>query len=206
MGEWARTLANNLLVRELGLVALLVLAVVVYYFRYVHAAKTLRGRSQRGKLSRLIAGTRHFMVLIAVVLVAVVGYDRLWPHFAPHAQTQRQTATQPKKRAAHTSKSVRASQAAAQTTSETSSTSSRAVQETAATRAAVQLVEDYYAQHADQLKTDKAVTYRYLGDTTGNASLPVHRVGGFVKQGDQMVQRYEFWVYPGNQFDQQTDF
>ncbi|WP_125704421.1 hypothetical protein [Lacticaseibacillus daqingensis] len=205
MENWVSRLSQNLLARELGLVALLVLAIVVYYFRYVHAARTLRGRRQRGQLTRLISGTRFFMVVVAMALVAVLAYDRVWPHLAPRFQPRAAVSS------SHAAPASTAKAGATTATSSQASTSAQtasaatSVSETAQARAAVQLVNDYYSQHADEL-SDALVVYQFLGETTGRAGITVQRVGGFVKHGTKLTQTYEFWVYPGDQFDRQTHF
>ncbi|WP_262316908.1 hypothetical protein [Lacticaseibacillus parakribbianus] len=218
MEKWVAGLANNLLLRELGVVALILLTIVVYYFRYVRLARKLHGRAQHNGLQRLIAGTRTVMVGLAFILLLVIGYDRVWPHFAPQAQTKTQVATTSAKKTEATSKAKTSTKVAtaktkadktkkaASSTSASSAASSSSVTETAETQAATQLVSNYYANNPSGLDTTAQVTYRYLGDTTGNANLPVHRIGGFVTEGGKEVQKYEFWVYPGNQFDRQTDF
>ncbi|WP_225049266.1 hypothetical protein [Lacticaseibacillus kribbianus] len=231
MEKWLVGLANNLLLRELGVGALILLTIVVYYFRYVHLARRLHGRAQQNGLTRLIAGTRTVMVGLVFVLLLVIGYDRVWPHFAPQAQATAQTdkasgsekkaagdkATTNKtatgkadsgEKAAGTKTAAKGGSADAATSSSDSSaeSSSSAVTETAETQAAETLVSDYYAKNPSALDTTAQVTYRYLGDTTGNANIPVHRIGGFVTENGKEVQKYEFWVYPGNQFDREDNF
>ncbi len=190
------TLITSKLFREILLGILFLLVIVIYYFRYVHIAKNTRGRAQRRKLAGAIGSTRVWMILIVLAFAGVMVYDRVWE---PAHATIRSAAVSSSK--AKSSKKAAAKSSIDSSSASSSSTSSATIPSvtvTAAGTKAITIVSGYIGSAID----NQPVTFHFLGQITGNAGLPVQRVGAFAKDNTQLA---EYWVYPSGQFDDKAD-
>ncbi|WP_125707253.1 hypothetical protein [Lacticaseibacillus porcinae] len=86
------SLLHNMLLRELVLVALLVIVLISFYIRFRAAGKKEYVRTRERRLAQVVSSARKQIIVVLVLLAAVLVYDRVLPHFGIGAQAA-QTAT-----------------------------------------------------------------------------------------------------------------
>lgn len=196
------------LYRELSVVALILLLIVVYYFRYVHFAKLPDSRLHRRWLDKLISGTRRVMIVMVLALVALVVYDRVVMPRLSAAAPVKQAQSSSKKPAATSSsakKTTKADTTKKQKAKASSSSSGEIIDATEHALSTQQyhdllVVQNYFKKNPDA--TSAAEVYRYRGQVTGNAGLKVTEIGGYKKYGQNKLKlTHLYWVYPSGQFD-----
>lgn len=87
------SLLHNLLVRELALVAVLVIVLISFYIRYTHAAHKEFVRTRERRMALVVRSARRQLAVVLVLLAAVLVYDRVLPHWGIGASAARQSAT-----------------------------------------------------------------------------------------------------------------
>ncbi|MFD1393598.1 hypothetical protein ACFQ3L_08485 [Lacticaseibacillus jixianensis] len=189
------------LYRELSVAALIILLIIVYYFRYLHFARLPDTRLHRRWLDKLIHGTRRVMIVFAVALVGLVVYDRLiMPRMSTSATA---SATSSKRAPADRTKKKAAPKASAK--KQAASSSGEVIDATEHPLSSQQyhdllVVENYYKKNATD--ENAAEAYRYRGQATGNAGVKVTEIGGYQKLGSKKLKlTHLYWVYPSGQFD-----
>lgn len=192
------------LYRELSVVALIVLLIVAYYFRYVHFAKLTDTRTHRRWLDDLIRGTRRVLIVMVVALVGLVVYDRVVIPRQSAASTQAVRSANTKKTSVK--KKSHAKAVSSSRPDKTASSSSGEIIDAAEHPLDDQqyhdllIVQGYYKDNPNA--GDNAATFRYRGQETGNAGVKVTEIGGYRKLGKNKLKlTHVYWVYPSGQFD-----
>jgi cytoskeletal protein RodZ len=199
------TLLHNMLLRELVLVALILMLLIRFYFQYVNAATRKIERIRRRRTRQTLVNTRIALTILVVALLAVLAYDRLLPHFGYGAQAARVSQTSAHSSIAKISvsssstsaktSSSRSSQAASSTT--TSSSSSTEI----TAKRAVAIVKSYYSKHPNDSGAN-VDSYSYVEKGTDDSGAPVFEVGGFVTNQDgSSSQQHLYYVHKDGKFD-----
>lgn len=195
------------LYRELSVVALIVLLIVAYYFRYVHFAKMSDTRLHRRWLDDLVRGTRRVMIVLVVALVGLVVVDRV---ILPRQGVTSAQSVKSSSSSRHVPTKAVSTHAKASGKKKAKATKSSSGEVIDATEHALttqqyhdlMIVQDYYAKNPDDSKA--AAQYRYRGQAVGNAGVKVTEVGGYRKISQNRLKlTHVYWVYPSGKFDVQ---
>lgn len=198
------------LYRELSVVALIILLVVVYYFRYVHFAKLSDTRLHRRWLEDLVRGTRRVMIVLVVALVGLVVFDRVILPRQGVSSAQAVKSSSSRKRTP-----AKSSSAHAETTSKKAKNKAKASQSsrgeiidasehslTTQQYHDLLIVKNYYDKNSGD--TNSAAQYRYRGQAVGNAGIKVTEIGGYRELSKNRLKlTHVYWVYPSGKFDVQ---
>ncbi len=193
---------HNLLVRELFIVFLIVMVIVAYVHRYVNASKADYSRTRARRMTKTVGQTRTRLIVLVILLVAVLGYDRVYPMLTHQTTQTHQVAKASSSK--HTVKKVAATKKKKTSTSSssaTSSSSSTTVDDGPLTKKkAAQIVANYYAQNPGE-SADASETYKCTQRGNGSANIAVYIVTGYKKDAsNQLVQTHTYWVYPNQKF------
>lgn len=197
------------LYRELSVAALILLLIIVYYFRYVHFAKLSDTRLHRRWLDNLIRGTRRVMIVMVLALVALVVYDRVIMPRAASSAAPVTSARSSSKAAQKSTKKQSAAKVSSSTKKAKSSSSSAtsgeiidATEHRLSTQQYhdLQVVENYFKKNPSD--PNATAVFRYRGQATGNAGLKVSEIGGYKELSKNRLKLiHVYWVYPSGQFD-----
>lgn len=194
---------HNLLFRELFVVFLIVLAMLRYIHRYVKASNNPNVRIRRRRMATTLAGTRHLLIVLVLVLVAVVAYDRVWPHFSGQTVTTHKVAKKSSIKI-HTATSKSSSKKKAKAESikgAVASASSVTVPDGAMSKEkAADIVANYFGHNPSE--ADKASdAYKTTKVGNGDASIAVYTVTGYAKNSNgKLKAAHEYWVYANGKF------
>lgn len=181
-------IVTNMWTRELVLVALIVLLLVRFYFRYVKAVSHQGERTRRRRTHKTLVNTRVALVVLVIALLAVVGYDRVLPHFVDSKTTQ--TAV------SHSQSSTATSSVAAKSSSEKSSSASSGPVDA---QRAVAIVKGYYEKNPTDTTNNGVDTYKYVQKGSDSSGAQVFEVGGYGNGSDTIV--HLFYVHADGKFD-----
>lgn len=189
--------------RELVLVALIVLLLVRYYFRYVNAVRTKGLRSQRRRTQSVLANTRVALVILFVALLAVVGYDRVLPHFVTGSHTTQvaKSSSKPSSSRKVAVKQTSSKHKAATSKQKTASSKATSTKTVDSTRA-VAIVKGYYKKHPEDTTNNGVSSYQYVQKGSDSTGAQVYQVGGYGAGADGSQQLlHMFYVHADGKFD-----
>ncbi|WP_390410023.1 hypothetical protein [Lacticaseibacillus jixiensis] len=189
-------IVTNMWFRELVLVALIVLLLVRYYFRYVSAVKSNGLRSKRRRTHNVLVNTRVALVILVLALVAVVGYDRVLPKLNIGGAKTAQAAKPAAKASSH--HKVAAKKSSKKKSSSSKSSSSAPLD---ATRA-VAIVKGYYEKNPDDTTNNGVTSYQFVQKGSDSTGAQVYQVGGYgVGQDGSQQLLHMFYVHADGKFD-----
>mgnify|MGYP000914520886 CR=1 FL=1 len=203
---WHFTLGNTL-VREIVLAIIFILVIIGARRRYQTSISKKGARLNRNRTAwARRSGVRNVLIW-GLILVAAVGYDRVWlgmnPELTVSAAVAKATGHTAKQAPVKHAKSVMQKNSAkpapkkAKTTA-ASAYSYQAEQDGPVTgQIAVKIVRGYYATHKAEAAKG-IVSYKFEDDSSAHATAPLFRVVGY-DQHHQAV--HEYWVYSTGKFN-----
>ncbi|KRM87065.1 hypothetical protein [Lacticaseibacillus thailandensis] len=212
---------HNMLFREIIIVVLMVWVLFRFYHEYMRAANSHSDRIRRFGTRNIVIFTRKVLVTLLLVLVLVLAYDRVLPHWgigaeqalaarkADRANSQSQAASL--QRVSRSSSKATSSKRVSSKVSHSSQTKqsshkskTRRSRKQVAKRSsssqnlnrgskqtAVAIVQRYFKKHPDEKSSD-IDTFKYAGKTTAYERV-AYQVGGYAKGNTKML--HLFYVY-----------
>ncbi|MCI2032925.1 MAG: hypothetical protein LKJ69_05925 [Lactobacillus sp.] len=188
---------NNLLVRELAVGLLLVIVLISFYIRYAKAAHRQYERTREHRMAMVIRSARRQLVVVLILLIGVLVYDRVLPHWGVGARTapvvesttssQKQSATKKtpsasqKKPNAHSQSAQSAAASTSRAQSQRQAAAAKAASSRQAAQASAQAASASKASAARQAQDPKAkavtTVQQYLTQHPDAAADRVDRVG-----------------------------
>ena len=200
---------HNLLVRELFVVFLIVIVILRYIHHYTKASRSTNQRIRTRKMGTPLKDTRTLLILLVVVLVGVLGYDRIWPHFSGQPVQSHKVAKQ-KTTSIKVASSKSSVKAKVKKTSASSASIKGAVTATSGSvtipdgsmskKKAAAIVANYFAKNPSE-SAQASDAYKCLKVGNGDASIAVYMVTGYVKNNNgKLKAKHMYWVYASEKF------
>lgn len=165
---------HNLWFRELAVVGLILIAVIVYYIRYVRVSRQPEGRKRRQRLVNLVGETRVVVIALFVLLLVVVGYDRVLPMVTGRSQTSSQVASKRSRSSVKSSKTSQSTSTSSATQAEKDASKAASEQEASEKAASEKAAGEQAAQQAQAAQSSSVPPKKDVGtvsDTTQAATV-----------------------------------
>lgn len=202
LGVNLASLRASLWLRELFIVLLILITLVIFYRRYVFYARQKAGdpRRRRSHLDNTVFYTRWALIVLGIVLVGTVAYDRVLPHWGLGASTtvaEKAPVKQAKKAAATSSTQATSAKKVTKTKQKKTTKKTKKAKKITARRA-VAIVQDYYENNPSTVDDTSSVTYDFIQKTRDENGSLIYEIGGY-DANQQQIHDYE--VHQDGKFD-----
>lgn len=196
-------IVHNMLLRELFIGFLMLLVVLRYIIRYMRASRNNNVRIRNRKMATTVKDTRILLILLLVILLGVIGFDRVLPHFVNQPITSHKVATKKsvpaktssKKKTTSTSKTKAAVVSGVLTAADATTVPDGAMDADKATA----IVAHYFANNPDE--DGAADAYKCTTEGKGDADVAMYKVTGYAKDANgKLTADHMYWVYANGKF------